>query len=105
MEEWLLLLKNEYLIEFITLLCLIFVAIIGFYISRKIILPLIFIQNYPYLCLFCHYRDFKQLSGRLCRHLQHPADVLQMAPKRMGPAAENVCHHLRGNFYYCPDPG
>jgi miniconductance mechanosensitive channel len=41
MEEWPLLLKNEYFIEFIKLLCLILVAIIGFYGSRKIILPLI----------------------------------------------------------------
>ncbi len=41
MEEWLLLLKNEYLIEFIKFLCLILAAIIGFYVSRKIILPLI----------------------------------------------------------------
>ena len=41
MEGWLLLLKNEYLIEFIKLLCLILAAIIGFYVSRRIILPLI----------------------------------------------------------------
>ncbi len=41
MEGWLLLLKNEYFIEFMTLLCLIGVAIIGFYVSRRLILPLI----------------------------------------------------------------
>ena len=122
MEKWLILLKNKYLIEFVTLLCLIIVAIIGFYVSRKIILPLIhkflkrtqvtwddlltdnkvfgrlmllipamiihyglslvpefydfFIQNHPYLCLFCHHCYFKQLSGCLCCHLQHPAHVL-----------------------------
>jgi len=41
MEGWLLLVKNEYFLELVKLLCLIFVAIIGFYVSRKIILPLI----------------------------------------------------------------
>ena len=41
MEDWLLLIKNEYFLEFIKLLALVIVAIIGFYISKKIILPLI----------------------------------------------------------------
>jgi len=41
MEGWLLLLKNEYFIEVCKLLSLVIVAIIGFYVSKKIILPLI----------------------------------------------------------------
>ncbi len=39
MEKWLLLLKNEIAIELLKLFILLFVAIIGFYISKKIILP------------------------------------------------------------------
>ncbi len=41
MEDWLLLLKNEYLLELIKLLSLLLVALIGFYASKKIILPFI----------------------------------------------------------------
>jgi len=41
MEGWLLLLKNQYFIEIITLLCLIGIATIGFYISRKFLLPIV----------------------------------------------------------------
>jgi len=41
MEEWLLFTKNEYVLELVKLLSLIVFAIIGFYVSRKMILPLI----------------------------------------------------------------
>lgn len=41
MEDWLLLLKNQYLLEFIKLLSLLLVALIGFYAGKKIILPFI----------------------------------------------------------------
>ena len=35
MEEWLLLIKNKLIIEFLKLVALLFVAIIGFYVSKK----------------------------------------------------------------------
>ena len=41
MEKWLFLIKNELVIEFSKLSALLCVAIIGFYVSKKIILPLI----------------------------------------------------------------
>lgn len=40
MEGWLLLIKTDFFTQIIKLLCLILVAVIGFYASRKIILPL-----------------------------------------------------------------
>jgi miniconductance mechanosensitive channel len=41
MEGWLLLVKNEYFIEFTILLCLIGISTIGFYVSRKFLLPIV----------------------------------------------------------------
>lgn len=41
MEKWLLLINNELVIEFFKLFALLFAAMIGFYLGKKIILPLI----------------------------------------------------------------
>lgn len=41
MERWLLLVKNEYFVEFAILLGLIGIATIGFYVGRKILLPIV----------------------------------------------------------------